>query len=501
MTEQNPTPYGAPPAADPNAPDAPPEATPGSDPAAQQPAPLTEREGDRLHPLTPFVKGWGYFVVAAVAMANNEGLRSNLKIAGIALAAVLVGGMLLGALSWWFTKWQLTDDAIRVDSGFLFRRTRIIRFDRIQAIDVAQPFVARLFNMAELRMDVAGGSRSDGKLSYFTSEEAAKLRGILLVRAKGKEAAEEAVQPEHEPPPLLIVPTGRLLGATLLSSTVLGSLAGLIWLIVATTVLEFHVGLFAGLPLLLGVVQPIWKQVVGNHKFTLTESRDGLRTKRGLFDLQRQTVPPGRVQGLLITEPIIWRRLGWSRVDLDIAGVVGGVSGDGEEDQNGVQLLPVGERNEVAGVLNRVLPGFDLSRIELHQAPQRVKWLRPVGWRYLAYGADDQVLVTQRGWISRKTSVVLHHKTQSVRVVQGPLQRRLRVANVHVDTPQGPTDAVALHRDVADAAHLLDAQTTRAREARRTTSAPAPVQTQPNEPSPAGSSSSAASPADDSPAT
>lgn len=467
----------------------------------ETPAPIIEREGDRLHPLTPFVKGWGYFVVAAFAMANNEGLRSNLKIAGIALAGVLVGGMLLGALSWWFTKWQLTDEAIRVDSGFLFRRTRIIRFDRIQAIDVAQPFVARLFNMAELRMDVAGGSRSDGKLSYFTSEEAAKLRGILLVRAKGKEAAEEAVQPEHEPPPLLVVPTGRLLGATLLSSTVLGSLAGLIWLIVATTVLEFHVGLFAGLPLLLGVVQPIWKQVVGNHKFTLIESRDGLRTKRGLFDLQRQTVPPGRVQGLLITEPVIWRRLGWSRVDLDIAGVVGGISGDGEEDQNGVQLLPVGERSEVAGVLNRVLPGFDLSRIEMHQAPSRVKWLRPVGWRYLAYGADDQVLVTQRGWISRKTSVVLHHKTQSVRVQQGPIQRRLRVANVHVDTPQGPTDAVALHRDVADAALLLEAQTTRAREARRTTSAPAAVQTQPNEPSPAGSSSSAASPADDSPAT
>ncbi len=279
--------------------------------------------GARLHPLTPFVKGWGYFVVAAIAAANNEGLRSNLKIAGIGLAAVLVGGILLGALSWWFTKWQLTEDAIRVDSGFLFRRTRIIRFDRIQAIDVAQPFVARLFGMAELRMDVAGGGKSDGRLSYFTYDEAQKLRGLLLVRAKGEQAVEQQAQ-QPEPEPLLVVPTGRLLGATLLSSTVLGSAAALIWLIVATTVLEFHVGLFAGLPLLLGVVQPIWKQVVGNHNFTLSETQDGLRTKRGLFDIQRQTVPPGRLQGLLITEPLLWRLLGWSRVDLDIAGVVGG---------------------------------------------------------------------------------------------------------------------------------------------------------------------------------
>lgn len=455
--------------------------------------------GVRLHPLTPFVKGWGYFLVAAFAMANNEGLREDLRIAGLGLLAVLIGGMLLGALSWWFTKYQLAPDALRVDSGFLFRRTRIIRFDRIQAIDVAQPLVARLFGMAELRMDVAGGSSSDGRLSYLTLDHAQRLRAILLATTSGAAPTEG---PPVEHPPLLVVPTSRLLGATLLSSTVVGSAGGLIWLLVATTVFDYRIGLFAGLPLLLGVVSPIWKQVVGNHRFTLTESPDGLRTERGLFDLQRQTIPPGRVQGLLITEPLIWRRLGWSRVDLDIAGVAGhSGSGEAEDVNAGAQLLPVGDRQEVAGVIGRVLPGLDLSRIEMHPAPGRVKWLRPIGWRYLAYGVDEQVLVTVRGWVSRRTSVVPHHKTQSVRLEQGPLQRRLRVANVHVDTPVGPADAVALHRDVDDAAALVAAQAERAREARRTAAAPAPHQTQPNEPSPAGSVSSAASPAEDSSAT
>jgi len=71
-------------------------------------------------------------------------------------------------------------------------------------------------------------------------------------------------------------------------------------------------------------------------------------------------------------------------------------------------------------------------------------------------------------------------------------------ANVHVDTPVGPTDATALHRDQVEAAALVEAQADRAREARRTVAASAAVQTQPNPPSPDGSSNSAASPADDS---
>jgi putative membrane protein len=420
----------------------------------------------RVHPLTPFVKGWGYFVGTAIVMAQNEGLRSEMQFAVLALLGVFAAGVVLGGLSWWYTKYQLTEDALRVDAGFLFRRTRIMRFDRLQAIDVAQPFVARLFGLAELRMDVAGGSGSDGRLSYLMLADARRLRATLIATASRLE--KESLHPDTMEAPqrdLIRVPTSRLLGATMLSSTVIASLGGLITLVSATMLSDRHIGLFAVLPLAFGVFQPIWKQVIGNHGFTVSESPDGLRTKRGLLDLQRQTVPPGRVQGLVISEPIVWRLLGWGKVDLDIAGVAG--SNDLDEMANGAQLLPVGDRGEISALLHRVLPGLELDRVELHGAPARAKWLRPVGWRYLAYGVDEQVLVTTRGWVNRRTSVVLHHKTQSVRLAQGPLQRALRLAHVHVDTPVGPADAVALHRDQAEAAVLLWEQADRARQARR----------------------------------
>ena len=58
-------------------------------------------------------------------------------------------------------------------------------------------------------------------------------------------------------------------------------------------------------------------------------------------------------------------------------------------------------------------------------------------------------MITENGWMTHERNIVPHAKTQSVRIEQGPLQRRLGLADVHVDTPKGPVNAVA---------HQLDAQ-------------------------------------------
>ena len=66
-------------------------------------------------------------------------------------------------------------------------------------------------------------------------------------------------------------------------------------------------------------------------------------------------------------------------------------------------------------------------------------------------GADDKVFVTRRGRFRRETDVVLHERVQSVRLTQGPLQRRLGLATVHLDTSPGPVHATAAHRPAAEA--------------------------------------------------
>jgi putative membrane protein len=57
-------------------------------------------------------------------------------------------------------------------------------------------------------------------------------------------------------------------------------------------------------------------------------------------------------------------------------------------------------------------------------------------------------------------------KVQSLRLVAGPVQRRLRLASVHVDVAGNGVRAVAAYRDADEAARLLEEIARRARVAR-----------------------------------
>ena len=84
---------------------------------------------------------------------------------------MLAAGAVLGYASWLRTKYWVEADELRVDTGVVYHQSRRIRIDRLQGIDIVQPFVARIFGLAELKMDVAGGDR-EGSLAYLPLAEA-----------------------------------------------------------------------------------------------------------------------------------------------------------------------------------------------------------------------------------------------------------------------------------------------------------------------------------------
>ncbi|MGX1368353.1 putative membrane protein [Streptomyces canus] len=433
--------------------------TPGVDDAVDEKAAVTER---RLHPITPLRRAWApVAVVIGWAVhdpdqAQRQLTRLTTTTLLLALAVIVPAAALYGFLTWWFTHFAVTDTELRIRTGLLFRRTAHIRLERIQAVDVTQPLLARVAGVAKLRLDVVGADKKD-ELAFLGEREARALRGELLARAAGfapETAHEVGEAPAREllrTPPrdlaLSLVLTGATWGALVAALVVpplLWWATHSLWTVLATA-----------LPLLGAAGASSVGRFVSEYDWTVGESPDGLRIDHGLLDRTHETVPPGRVQTVRIVEPLLWRRRGWVRVELDVAGSSNSV------------LVPVAPREAAEAVVARVLPGVTVPPpAELSRPPRRAGRCVPLWWRGHGLAVTDTVFASRQGLLRRSLALVPHAKVQSVRLSQGPWERLWRVADVHVDTGANKTVTARL-RDAQEAAVLLGAQAERSRTGRK----------------------------------
>jgi putative membrane protein len=467
----------------------------GSYPAAASPlapaeqAPMVPgaprvKQTERPHPLTPLIRGWLIFLAFVVYFLRDlvpDGSNDGLEVRDLGWILPIVGAVVLiaavaGLFSWYFTRFVIDDEELRIETGWVFKKSKKIPFERLQSVDIIQPLAARMFGLAELRLE-AGAGDSTTKLRYLTRRQSSRLRDYLLTRAHGEQAqiadldgqaaADILTDLGSADRPLVTIPPQRLVFGLLLSSEWIITSLFLLVAVILTFVLEINQVAFSGLiPLLIGAVTMVSRRVISMFNFTLAESSRGLRITRGLTNLTSQSVPINRLQGVKVSQPLLWRSVGWFRIDVDVIGYASSGDGENNESQATNVLLPVATRDEVDLALSRALPGFDLEGIELHPVPRRARSLRWFDWWTLRYGWDDRALITEHGWMTHARDIVPHAKTQSVRIVQGPLQRRLRLADVHVDTPKGPVNLVAHQLDAAVARELTLTQLDRARAAR-----------------------------------
>lgn len=428
-----------------------------------------ERRARRLSPLTPLARS-SILVVAVAAATWRQLLGEEASRSGLVLIGLLVAGLLFGALTWLRTTYWIEEGELRIDTGLLSRRSRRIRIDRLQGVDIAQPLVARLFGLAEVRMDVAGGDR-EGSLAFLSLADAQALREVLLARRDSVRDTEltqpigsapvEPGRPEV-PRTVLVVDNLMLLCALALSVEMVGLLASgaaSVFLLVAT-------GEWAGgsalLPVVAGLAWVLLRRFAGHYSFTLSETAAGLQARRGLFDLNAQTLSLVRVQGVVVSEPLLWRALGWVRVDVSVAGYGGG-------DESGPTvstLLPVGRRAEAIRISRLLLGGHDFAEVPLTPPPGRARWVAP--WRsFSGCGIGDHLIVGRTGMVVRRTHVVPHARVQSLRLTQGPVQRGLGLADLHVDSPPGPVRLRCRQRDAGEARVLLERESQLSAAARR----------------------------------
>jgi putative membrane protein len=429
---------------------------------------------------------------------------------------VLIG---LFYLSWRMHEFRVTGEIVEVRSGVLFRNHRKARLDRIQGINITRPLIPRIFGTARLEIAQAGND-ANVQLAYLGAKAADDLRQRILVLASGAQDDEtdpaspassgrvqdrvnEFLSPELDPSAvhatrIVKVQPGRLIASMLLSGTTVFIVLAVVAIIVSIAITGEYFLLVTLFPAVIGAGGYYVRKFSKSLQYTIADTRDGIRIGFGLVSTSNETLPPGRIHAVSVAQPLLWRPFGWWDIRINRATNAG--NGASNNQQVSSIVLPVGTAADVRQVLEIILPslvgsavvGPSASMDRLRQgsaeavsvvddsltttgdqggfrhSPRRGRWLRPFSARRNGYRFVQGAVLLRLGAVWRTLVVVPLPRVQSVKISQGPVERLLRLATVHVQTVQGPVTAAVGAIDAQDAQRLWSETAHRAVEAAAT---------------------------------
>jgi len=454
----------------------------------------------RLNPLTILIKALSslpstlFALPLLFAWTREDSLPLGLLVGLTLLLAA--AAMTFSWLSWRAFTYQILPDQLVIQRGILFRTRRSIPVSRIQDVSIRQRPLARLFGLAEVRIETGGGEADEGQLNSVSLAEAYRLREVIRSLRAGEIAdmnreAEARTLPAPEPEPelqLFKMELPRLLYSGLFRFSLVWIAAifvGLQYLDqamgsdydrwiemidVAEQEVKSRFNLLAlagvaaaviGLGLLAGVV----RTVLQNFDFTLTHNDARFRYRRGLLTRNEVVVARRQIQLGLVERGAVAGRLGWNTLKVQTLGGSDQVTGRQE-------LVPFATAEELAPIIARTgLPRFEQSGLTYVSRLHIVGGLLglvilgsiillvsliaypPAGLLLLAmpfllavalfrsrfhrYGLTPASLQVSRGVLSQRDWTVPYGNIQAITVLRGPLQRLLGLATLRIDTAGG----------------------------------------------------------------
>ncbi|GAA3932412.1 hypothetical protein GCM10022383_08680 [Microbacterium soli] len=449
-------------------------------------------------------------------LANNLLLVALLGVLGVAVLLVVVFWLV-----WRFQQFRITGDHVEMRKGMIFRSQRRAPLDRVQGVNLTRPFPARLIGLAKLEV-IGAGTDANVPLEYLATPRAESIRADILRLASGaRSAREQAAGRPHRtadatapvgtahlvdsvndgvsdlftgvdlddvaPESVVKIPTGRLIGSQLLSGILwllffgalfAASMGGTLFGMIASGesaadigLAMLGIGLGMGIPLVIATVGITWAQISKSLRYSIAPTPDGVRITYGLLTTVTETLPPGRIFAVEVTQSLLWRPFGWWTIKINRMSGRSAAQQSNSSTQQFNTVLPVGQRADVERVLSLILPDIPRADIPLvwehgilgpgpddpyRTIPRRAWWHRPLSWKRHGFVMTDFGLLLRRGVLWRKLAVFPLARLQSVSLSQGPIDRIQHVTAVHVHSILGPVSGGLSGVDRDEALALLD---------------------------------------------
>ena len=452
----------------------------------------------RLHPMSwlfVLIQQLKQFIVPILALFFfGRGDRNDLW----GLVAICV----LGAVSIWqyySYRFRIGADSLEIRSGLLERSLRQIPFARIHNVGLHQTLLHRIFGVAEVRLESAGGIKPEAEMRVLKLEDALALEALVRRRSRADAAITTATDDAAA------VATGLLHSLSIAEVVRVGLISNRGLIVVggayvamnqfgsemASDLLESWARALLGMVdsygrgheamatlflvlvfLLLLRAFSVLLALLQYSGFRLEEHGRRLTLERGLITRMRTSTPRRRIQSWTLREGMLHRL--FKRRTLEVGTAVLD-NGSHSQPRSLREIAPVATPQRCDELIRHLAPQVQWPPQTWHRlhrwtfarlfVPQLllasvlgtvalwkfgllglvfvalwVPWVAYITWqhaRHAGYAIDARMVATRSGWWTREWRFAEIGKLQAIRYGQSPLERRLGMATLLLDTAGG----------------------------------------------------------------
>ncbi len=451
----------------------------------------------RLHPwswLFVLIQQLKQFVLPLLAILVFGGRNADRELWGALAPVIAMIVLVVIAVMRYFTyRYRIGADGLTVRSGWLHRSVRDIPYARIHNVVVHQSLLHRLFGVAEVRLESAGGEKPEAEMRVLSLAAAAQLENLIRHRGAiaGTEAAMAAESPSDR---LLELSTMEIIRLGLISNrglVIVAAAFGAAWQIVPERRMANWVEHYAReafgfashlqwswlgaaavvlCALLAAIVftrvLSIIQSLLQYHGFTLSEADRRLTVERGLLARVRSSVARRRIQAWTLREGVLHRLFRRRSLRIDTA-----VAQKGNDERALKVLAPIATPAQCDALIAHLLPVAAWPPPAWNGWPPRILWriwwpslliavvlaiglfanrgsiavlilLWPLVSLYAAYrqavrsgySVDDRLVAVRGGAWSRWWRFAEIDKLQAMRISRTPMDRWCGTATLWLDT-------------------------------------------------------------------
>ncbi|HYM86893.1 MAG TPA: PH domain-containing protein, partial [Pseudoxanthomonas sp.] len=401
--------------------------------------------------------------------------------------------VVISVLQYFTYRYRIGRDGLSIRDGLLQRTRREIPYSRIHNVVLHQSLLHRLFGVAEVRLESAGGQKPEAQMRVLRMDQALALES--LVKHRGQVHGDEVAA--ATPDSLLVLSTAEIVRLGLVSNRgmiVMAAAFGAAWQVfpdrlVASFFEDFSKQLFGYashlqlgwastaiavivlvlMAMVLLRVLSVLLALLQFHGFRLSEEQRRLMVERGLLSKLRTSVARRRIQAWTLHEGVLHRLLNRRSLGIDTAVA----EQQGQNDQRALkELAPIATPDACDALVRHLLPQAQWPREKWDALPAHAWWriflptaiffvalsvglflsfgqawcALPLLWlpwsayaarqemRRAGYAVDERLVAIRGGWWSRYWRFAEIDKLQALRLTRSPADRHFGTASLWLDT-------------------------------------------------------------------